>query len=148
MFYPKVIEKHFDADGKEIDLVDNTQPIASTSNIPLNREEHNAYFTTPESSTSDIIPETNSKLVDKGKEIDTSNFSESEVNRRIMQQVTGDTIIKFNDESNLLLSRINTYIDKHDNDTLPNNKFTEYMYGALKVKLVTLSLTNSKYYQE
>jgi hypothetical protein len=42
-----------DTDRKDIELVDNTQPIASTSNVP-ERGEFNNYFKTPSSSSNDI----------------------------------------------------------------------------------------------
>jgi hypothetical protein len=122
--------------------------VASTSNVQEpNRTEYNAYFTSPSSTSSNNIEETTSKLIDKGKEIDTYNLTESEINRRILQPVTGDQVVKFHEESDLLLLKINKFMEKHDNNTLPNNKFIEYMNGALKVKLVGLSLTSSKYYE-
>ena len=118
----------------DIELVDNTQAT-----------EYNTYFETPSSTTSSEI--STNKLIVKGKEIDTSNLSESEVNRRILQQVTGDEFNKFNGEAGVLLNRMNLFMEKHNNNSIPVS-IEEPMYKALKTKLVALSMLSSKLYSD
>nr|YP_009487263.1 hypothetical protein [Russula foetens]AWB36165.1 hypothetical protein [Russula foetens] len=131
-----------DADTKVIELVDNTQPNASSSNVPdPNKTEYNTYFNTPSSSSSSnkIIEETTNK------EIDTSNLTDSEINRRILMQNTGEQLDNFNNQANVALNRVNLFMKKHEDDTIPEN-IKLGMYKVIRAKIVSFSVLSPLWY--
>ena len=124
---PNVIEKQFTSDGKSIELIDKTQPIASTSKLA---EEKDHYF----------------PIIDKGKAVDPTELTQSEINRRIIEQATGRSLDQFQDESSLLYARVNHFIDLHETDSYPSNAIKLGLYDTLKAKLLALSITAPKLY--
>jgi hypothetical protein len=84
----------------------------------------------------------------KGKEIDGSNLSEQEINRRIMEQATGNSMEKFQRESTDLLAKINHFTELHETDGFPNLEIKEGMYSALKAKLLSITMLTPKLYSD
>lgn len=84
--------------------------------------------------------------IDKGKSIDIINLTESEINRRILEQTTGSSIAKFEIESEDIMNKMTHYIETHENGAFPNVEIKQAIYTVIKTKMTVLYLNYKKYY--
>jgi hypothetical protein len=84
--------------------------------------------------------------IDKGKSIDITNLTESEINRRILEQTTGSSIAKFEIESEDIMNKMTHYIETHENGAFPNVEIKQAIYTVIKTKMTVLYLKYKKYY--
>jgi hypothetical protein len=118
---------------KDIELIDNTQAIASSSKGNIMDDPTKVYSSSP-TSMEQYFTE------DKGKGIDVTNLSKSEINRRLIENATGNSLNRFQDESSLLLARLNQFTTLHETGNLPSEVLKVGMYNTLKARLVALSV--------
>jgi hypothetical protein len=57
----------------------------------------------------------------KGKDIDSSNLSEWEKTRRLMAQMTANTEERFNNDSQIAINQMTTFIQKYEEGSMPDN---------------------------
>jgi hypothetical protein len=128
---PKINESINDlSDIELVDRLKNLKNEASNSSMSHYFEEIN----------------TNNNTLHKGKDVLFGEISENELNRRILNQITGENFLKFEKESQDLLMHINHFITVDKTNGFPNVEIREGMYQALKSKLNMLSLSYEKHY--
>ena len=88
----------------------------------------------------------------KGKRIDESNLSQSELLRRGLepqltglQPITGETE-KFDGEAFAILRELNSFNMRHETNTFPHEQLQEGLYSLLKDRLEKLSTSNPREY--
>jgi hypothetical protein len=86
--------------------------------------------------------------LDKGKGVDVTNLSQSEINRRIMEQVTGESLQKFEIESEDILSKMSHFVATHENQAFPNHELEKGICSLLSTQMTVLYLKYRKYYLE
>lgn len=86
--------------------------------------------------------------LDKGKAIDVTNLSQTEINRRILEQVTGESIQKFEIDSEDVMSKMVHFVDTHDNGTFPNIEIKKALYSVISTQMTILYMKYRKYYLE
>lgn len=118
---------------KDIELIDNTQTIASSSKGNIMDDPTKVYSSSP-TSMEQYFTE------DKDKGIDVTNLSKSEINRRLIENATGNSLNRFQDESSLLLARLNQFTTLHETGNFPSEVLKVGMYNTLKARLVALSV--------
>jgi len=121
---------------KSIELIDNTQPIASTSQTKLD-------------DSINIID----KYIDKNKSIDFNNLSQTELKRRGLLEpqltglidITGDS---FDKESGSVINEIYTFLNYHENSKFPKTSIQIGLASLLSDRLSKLvNNNNDKYYE-
>lgn len=119
---------------------DNKPKPDSTSSSDISLQDMKKYF-----KTEDAWPSTDLK----GKGIDLSNLSEWERTRRILDQLSGNTKDQFDRESSAILGQVNTFIIKHENNTLPKDvNFVQGLFTAINASLNKLNATSSVLWNE
>lgn len=103
----KLLGKHLNKDGEEIGLYENTQPVASSS-----------------------------RLIDKGKEIDSSNLSNSEFDRRILNQdilspTSSENIFK--SQADAIQREIEAYLN-YSNTSFPKEEIQFSLFSNITKK--------------
>lgn len=110
------------SDVSQIDLQDNTQNIASTSNLDASSssgDSMNHYFTKPDNLIDENLP--------------------------LFQQITGQS---FDIESNSLQKEITTFLGLYDTAKFQNQVATAGLYKIIRTRLQTLSELRTKSYEQ
>jgi len=81
----------------------------------------------------------------KGKATDLAELSETEINRRILKEITGEKEIRFDMESNMVLQQLTHFMDKGED--FPNNDLKIGMYNMIRAKLLALSSLSPMLYE-
>jgi hypothetical protein len=92
--------------------------------------------------------------LDKGKAVDLSNLTQSEIERRArlpetmkgLQHITGDTD-KFDTEADAILKEINSFNIRQETKTFPHEQIQEGLYTLLRERLHKLASANPEQYQ-
>jgi hypothetical protein len=84
--------------------------------------------------------------LDKGKAIDITNLTESEINRRILEQTTGSSLAKFEIESEDIMSKMSHFVATHENQAFPNIEIKKALCSVLSTQMTVLYLNYKKYY--
>lgn len=126
-----------------IELIDKNQPIAGTSNLSPIAEvsETGSSSSWIEDNAMDHFFKDN-----KGKSIDLTNLSQSEINRRIIEQSTGESSHKFEIESEELMSKMTHFIATHESALFPNIEIKKAIYNVIKTQMTVLYLNYRKFY--
>lgn len=126
-------------------IVNPNQPIASSSKLsPVAEVKESGTPSPSESWIGENAMDQYFKTEDKGKSIDFNELSQSEVTRRITEQVTGD----FVNESQNLLGLMNHFLNSHQDNNFPNVEIKKAMYSTISTQLSVLGLKYKKLYAE
>lgn len=128
----------------EIDLENRLRDLKTEAANKAGKQS--AYWTSGSSSPS--TPSVDRYFPFKGKEIDGSNLSEAEINRRIIEQATGNSMDKFQRESTDLLAKMNHFRELHETDAFPNQELKEVMYSSINAKWLSLTIVAPKFYSD
>jgi len=142
----------------EIELVDNTQPTASSSNvkiediknyinpiqkhIPIDHPKKStidpAYFTTPSSESDNEYNNYFKNMPDKGKTVIIKSDNLQEYNELLQKQITGDSYVHFKDETSKLLQSINAFINLEKTQNFKNQEYRNELYITLREKMTEI----------
>jgi hypothetical protein len=72
----------------------------------------------------------------------------TELERKLLKQLTGENANKFEIETNTLVAQMNHFLVLNKTDIFPNQELKNTLYEVIKNKLVALSLTNKLLYDQ
>lgn len=120
----------------------------------VDKDEPGTQWTSPSQNNTPVAldsPTRNSLIdqyfpqINKGKLTDPGEISDQEINRRILEQISGDRTIKFDEEASIVLGQLTHFLDKGDN--FPDNELKLGMYNTIRAKLLALSTLTPVLYE-
>lgn len=113
----------------------------------LDKDAPGTHWTTPSQNNTPIeldSPTRNNLLVHDSpprtnliEQTERGVILDGEINRRLLNQISGDRAIKFEEEASIVLGQITNFLDKSDN--FPNSDLKVGMYNTIRGKLLALS---------
>ena len=86
------------------------------------------------------------EINDLSKTEDTGRLYPNNPTNELLEQLSGEREVLFNNESNVLISQISNFLDHHDENNFPNNELKQGIYNTLRTKLLGLSLISKSLY--
>jgi hypothetical protein len=130
--FPNVESPHLLASSSKLSPIQEVSEKSSASTSWIGENAMDQYF--------------KDDNLDKGKAIDITNLTESEINRRILEQTTGSSLAKFELESEDVMSKMSHFVATHENQAFPNIEIKKTLCSVLSTQMTVLYLNYKKYY--